>query len=149
MGYIEELRSRVGNYPLIMVGAAVSIVDIKGRVLLLRRTDNGCWGLPGGAMEPGETLEEAALRETREETGLALPRLSLLGVFSGPELHYRYPNGAEVFNVTAVYTAPHGGGSIVLDPAEHTEYAYFELSNLPADISPPLRPVLRDLAGRA
>ncbi len=102
--YIEELRSRVGNYPLIMLGSAVCVFDSHERLLLLRRTDNGYWGLPGGAMEPGESLEDTARRETREETGLEVARLSLMGVFSGPELHYRYPNGAEVYNVTAVYT---------------------------------------------
>lgn len=46
-------------------------------ILLLRRTDNRCWGLPGGAIEPGETLEDAARRERQEETGLVLSQLPL------------------------------------------------------------------------
>ena len=76
--YIRELRQLVGNRPLIMTGAAVLVTDEQGRLLLLRRTDNGCWGIPGGAMEPGETLEQTALRETQEETGLILKSLQFL-----------------------------------------------------------------------
>lgn len=98
-------------------------------------------------MELGESLEQTARRETQEETGLRLTQLSLLGVFSGPELCYRYPNGAEVYNVTAAYIAGHPGGDLALDPAEHTEYAFFDRRALPADISPPIRPVLEALAG--
>ena len=67
MGYIEELRALIGHRPIIMVGATVLITDFKGRLLLIRRHDNGCWGVPGGSMEPGESLEQTARRETREE----------------------------------------------------------------------------------
>ncbi len=129
-----------------MVGAAVAVFDPGGKLLLLRRTDNGRWGLPGGAMEPGESLEDTARRETREETGLELGRLSLFGVYSGPELHYQYPNGEQVYNVTAVYTGECPEGPLIPSPAEHTEYAYHDLQALPADISPPIRPILRELA---
>jgi len=132
-----------------LVGAAVGVSDHRGRLLLIRRTDNGCWGLPGGAMEPGERLEDTARRETREETGLELTELSLLGVFSGPELYYRYPNGTEVYNVTVVYTARCPEGAVDLDPAEHTEYAFFDVQALPTDTSPPIRPILQALGGRA
>ena len=64
MGYIEELRKLIGNYPIILVGAAALILDQQDRLLLLRRTDNGCWGIPGGAMEPGESLADTVKRET-------------------------------------------------------------------------------------
>jgi len=67
MSYIEELRSGVGNRPLIMVGAAVGVSDYRGRLLLIRRTDNGCWGLPGGFMEPGERLEDTVRRAGRRQ----------------------------------------------------------------------------------
>ena len=142
MSYIEELRELVGNRPLIMVGAALLITDQEGRLLLLRRADNGCWGIPGGAMEPGESLESTARRETFEETGLIIDTLSLFGVFSGPELYYHYPNGAEVYNVTVAYTAKVEACEIRLDPAEHTEWAYFEMDKLPGELSPPIQPIL-------
>lgn len=149
IGYIEELRSLVGNRPIIMVGAAAALFDAQGKILLLRRTDNGCWGPPGGALEPGERLEEAARRETREETGLEMTDLTLFRVFSGSELYCRYPNGDEVHNVTVVYTTRCPEGDIRLDLAEHTEYGFFSLSALPHDISPPVVVVLRELSRAA
>jgi 8-oxo-dGTP pyrophosphatase MutT (NUDIX family) len=142
MGYIEELRERIGNRPVILVSAAVLILDARECLLLVRRSDNGSWGPPGGMMEPGETLEETARRETHEETGLVVGVMQMLGVFSGPELYYRYPNGDEVYNVTAAYVTGDVSGEIQVDPAEHTEMGYFELERLPEPVSPPIRPIL-------
>jgi 8-oxo-dGTP pyrophosphatase MutT (NUDIX family) len=141
MGYFHELRRKVGPRPLLMVGAAVLVVDDRGRVLLLERSDNGCWGPPGGALEPGESLEAAARREVREETGLELGDLELFGVFSGPELFYRYPNGDEVYNVSIVYRAQAPEGPVRLNE-EHVRWGYFLPSELPDKISPPVRPVM-------
>ncbi len=147
MNYIQELRKFVGNRPLIMVGATVLIIDQRDRLLLLQRTDNGFWGLPGGAMEPGESLEETAKRETKEETGLDIEQLTHFGVFSGPELFYRYPNGAEVHNVSVVYQTSRVKGDFDLDPSEHNAYQYFDIEHLP-EVSPPIRPILRELVNR-
>ena len=54
MEYLLELRKLVGHVPLLMVGAATLIVDSGNRLLLMKRSDSGCWGPPGGAVEPGE-----------------------------------------------------------------------------------------------
>jgi len=143
MNYIQELRSKVGNIPLIMVGASLLALNSKGELLLMRRTDNDCWGIPGGAMEPGEHIEETARRETREETGLEVGEMQLFKVFSGPELYYQYPNGAEVYNVSVVYISNDLSGSVMLDPGEHSELCYFPLENLPELTSPPIHPILK------
>jgi ADP-ribose pyrophosphatase YjhB (NUDIX family) len=145
MGYVEELRKLIGNYPIILVGAAALILNERGRLLLLRRTDNGCWGIPGGTMEPGESLLDTVKRETQEETGLETESLTLFDVFSGPELYYRYPNGNEVYNVTVVYLAEHVSGILRMDPAEHTEAVYFDLQSIPDELSPPIIPVIEKL----
>jgi site-specific DNA-methyltransferase (adenine-specific) len=142
LGYIEDLRKHVGAAPLIMVGAATLVLNDRGELLMLLRSDNGRWGIPGGALEPGECLEETAQRETLEETGLRVEGLHLLGVFSGPGLHYCYPSGDEVFNVTAVYLALVVAGQLALNPTEHSQWAYFPLADLPEDVSPPIRPIL-------
>jgi 8-oxo-dGTP pyrophosphatase MutT (NUDIX family) len=143
MGYIEELRELIGHRPIIMVGATVLITDPEGRLLLMRRLDNGCWGVPGGALEPGESLEQTARRETREETGLEIGKMSLFGVFSGPELFYEYPNGDQVYNVSVVYLTNEIKGEINLNPFEHTEISFFETENLPSPLSPPVIPIIR------
>ena len=124
-----------------MVGAAILIVDNQNRLLLMKRSDSGCWGLPGGATEPGEVVEDAAKREALEETGLQVGEMALFGVFSGPELFYKYPNGDEVYNVTIVYLSHDVSGDIHLN-AEHTEWRWFAKEEIPEDISPPIKPVI-------
>jgi ADP-ribose pyrophosphatase YjhB (NUDIX family) len=142
MSYIQELRQKIGNAPVIMVGATVLILNDQGELMMLLRTDNDCWGVPGGSMEPGEHLEDTACRETLEETGLKIKHLHLFDVFSGPELYYRYPNGAEVYNVSAVYVATEVSGEIEVNPAEHRQWKFYSLANLPDPISPPIKPIL-------
>ena len=53
-------------------GADAFIVNGAGEVLLIRRADDGCWAMPDGWVEPAETPAEAAVRETKEETGLTV-----------------------------------------------------------------------------
>lgn len=150
MDYILQLRQFVGHRPILMVGAAILVIDEQERLLLMKRSDSGLWGPPGGSTEPGERVEEAAKRETLEETGLEIGEMSLFNVFSGPELYYKYPNGDEVYNVTIVYLSRDfklGSG----DPSqtveinhEHTEYRWFAREEIPAPdhISPPIVPVI-------
>ncbi|MFF5084022.1 NUDIX domain-containing protein [Actinoplanes sp. NPDC000266] len=68
--YVERMRALIGREPLVVAGAGVLVRDDRRRVLLQQRSDDGTWSMPGGTVEPGEHLEEAARRELREETGL-------------------------------------------------------------------------------
>jgi len=141
MDYILQLRKLIGHRPILMVSAALLVVGAEKRLLLLKRSDNHCWGLPGGAVEPGEVVEAAARRELREETGLEVDEMSLFGVFSGPELFYVYPNDDEVYNIIIVYLSRETRGAIRLNE-EHTESCWFAPADFPADISPPVRPII-------
>lgn len=141
MNYFDELRKLVGHRPLLMVGATVLVLDKEDRLLLLKRSDNNNWGPPGGAMEPGELIEETARREILEETGLQISAISLFAIFSGPEQYYRYPNGDEVHIVAIVYISRDVCGDIRLSN-EHTEWGWFTLSEIPEDLSPPIRPII-------
>jgi 8-oxo-dGTP pyrophosphatase MutT (NUDIX family) len=142
MGYVQELRLLVGHRPLIVPGAAVLIVNQQGELLLQHRVDNHQWGLVGGSMEVGESLEETARRETLEETGLKLNELVWFGLFSGPELIYEYPNQDVVVNVVAVYIARQFSGNLNPEDQEAQELRFFKLKALPKDLSPPDRPVI-------
>ena len=76
MSYVRELRSLIGHRPLIITGAAVLIFNQDNCLLMQHRKDNQQWGLIGGSMEIGESLEETARREVLEETGLELNELN-------------------------------------------------------------------------
>lgn len=142
LDYIAALRTLVGTRPLILPGTSVLLFDSQERLLLLSRSDTGGWGLPGGFMEPGESFEAAGFREVKEETGLEIDSLTLFGVFSGPEYFYIYPNGDEVFNVTAAFTSNVVGSTVNVDNVEINGFEFFELDKLPSDIIKPEQPIV-------
>jgi 8-oxo-dGTP pyrophosphatase MutT (NUDIX family) len=144
MGYIMDLRKIVGSRPLIMTGACVILLDKNNRILLQLRKDNNCWGLAGGSLEIGETLEEVAKRELYEETGLIAKKLKLFNVFSGKEFYYKYPHGDEVYNVIAAYVCTDFEGEIKMDENEVQDLRFFHLDELPTNISPPDVPIIQE-----
>jgi 8-oxo-dGTP pyrophosphatase MutT (NUDIX family) len=141
--YIQDLRKLVGNQPIIAPGATVLIVNNRGQLLMLLRTDNLCWGLPGGMMELGESIEETAKREVKEETGLEVSDLELFGVYSGKDLYYIYPKGDEVQNISVAFIS-HVDTPPVLDSREHSDYKFCDLSSMPENVSAPIKPILND-----
>ena len=141
MDYILQLRQYIGHRPILLVGAAILVVDGTNRLLMLKRSDNGCWSVPGGSTEPGEVVEAAAKRETLEEAHLEIGEMSLFGVFSGPELFYKYPNGDEVYNVIIVYLSHDWRGDVELND-EHTEWRWCSANEIPEDVSPPIKSVI-------
>ena len=144
MGYIMELRKIVGSRPLIMAGAAVLIINEKKEILLQLRKDNNCWGLAGGALEIGETLEQTAMREVFEETGLIANKIKLFNVYSGENFHYTYPHGDEVYNVISAYICSDYDGVLKRDRKEVQELKFFKLPELPLNIRPPDIPIINE-----
>ncbi len=144
MGYIIDLRKLVGHTPLMQVGASVIVEDECGRVLFQLRSDNHCWGYCGGSVDLGEKVEEAAKRELYEETGLVAHSLSLFGVFSGEETHYVYPNGDEVYNIDIVYICKDYSGNLIPQKGEVDDLRFFELSEIPENISQPIKKPLEE-----
>ena len=88
----------------VVTGGAV-IKDKQGRILLQKRSDYGNWGLPGGGMHAGESIEETMVREVLEETGLVVTRSELYSVYSGSRMKYKYPDGNEVVFVMFLFHA--------------------------------------------
>jgi ADP-ribose pyrophosphatase YjhB (NUDIX family) len=86
---------RIGARAPLRLTVGCVLRDAEGRVLLMRRSDNGLWGLPGGGVEPGESVAEAVAREVYEETGLTIRPRRLVGVYSDPNRIVRYADGNE------------------------------------------------------
>jgi len=144
MDYIGNLRKHIGTQPIIMCGANVIIENEKGEILLHHRTDRDWWGLPGGAMELGESLEETAIREVFEEVNLKCDNLILFNVYSGEELYYKYPDGNEVYNVTATYICNDYKGKIVVEMTEGRDAKFFDLTNIPSNLSDPIKGIVAE-----
>jgi 8-oxo-dGTP pyrophosphatase MutT (NUDIX family) len=85
---------RIGKTGKVRLGCSVTIFDDSGeKILLTQRSDNGLWCLPGGAVDPGESVVEAAERETLEEVGMKVKVLRLIGVYSCPNRVIEYADG--------------------------------------------------------
>lgn len=74
----------------------VVVENDEGKILLIERSDNGNWSLPGGAMDIGESIAEAAVRETLEETGIRCEVISLVGIYTNPRHVLHYTSNDEV-----------------------------------------------------
>ena len=142
--YILDLRKVVGHRTLIQVGAGIIVEDEQGRVLLQLRADNHCWSYCGGSCEIDERVEDTARRELLEETGLVAEELELFGVWSGPELHYVYPNGDEVSNIDIVFLCKSFSGQIKPQEEEVDELRFFAVDEIPQNLSPPIaKPLMK------
>jgi 8-oxo-dGTP pyrophosphatase MutT (NUDIX family) len=122
--YLARLRACVGHDLLVHPSAGACIRDREGRILLLRRSD-GLWSVPGGGMEPRERLEETVVREVREEIGLEVEPVALIGVYSSPEYIFAYPNGDRMQPIITFFECRVVGGEIVPDMEEILEARYF------------------------
>ena len=125
----------VGGPNAIRPGACAVIFDDGGQVLLERRSDNGFWGLPGGAVEIGESVEQAVKREVMEETGLRIEVKRLVGVYSDPRRHNisSYPDGNVTHWVTVVFQCVRVDGEVRMSD-ESTDIGYFDVNELPENM---------------
>jgi len=134
--YIKTMREKIGHDRLLFVGTGVYVYN-DGKVLLQRRRDNLCWACHGGAVEVGEKVEDATKRELLEETGLIANGLELLGVFSGEEMLYTYPNGDEVYIIGICYVCKDFSGELLEETDEVLELRWFDIDDLPKEIHSP------------
>ena len=100
MNYIQNIRKKVGKDKIIL-NFTCGILSQSGKILLQKRADKGTWGLPGGAVELGESALEALVREFYEETGVEVRVEKLLNVYT--KYSDSYPNGDEAQVLTILY----------------------------------------------
>lgn len=128
---------------IVRLGVAVIVRDDGGRILLERRSDCGWWGCLGGRVEPGESVEQAGIREVLEETGLSVRITGFVGLYSEPAGRIvTFPDNV-VQLVDAAVTAEIISGELRISP-ESEELRFFHPHELPAEIVPPARRILAD-----
>jgi len=104
----------------------VAVID-EGRILLTKRDDFEVWCLPGGGVEDGESMAEAAIRETKEEAGIDVKLTRLVGVYSRI--------GGMWNDVHAVlFAAKPVGGALKIQPGETIEVCYFPFEEIPDEL---------------
>ncbi|QUJ77943.1 NUDIX domain-containing protein [Sulfitobacter albidus] len=123
-------------------GVRVLVEDAQGRFLILRRADDGKWGLPAGGMELGESLLDAAARELREETGLRLIAPTPFGLASDPTIEtHTYPNGDTVQYITLLVHSALGDQTPVARDGEARAFDWITPDAVPGlDFATPERP---------
>jgi ADP-ribose pyrophosphatase YjhB (NUDIX family) len=106
-------------------------------LLLMQRSDNGSWGLPGGYVELGESVANATAREVLEETGVRIELGRLVGVYSDPAVQViAYPDGRRVQAVNLCFEARPLARTQPTTPEETLATGYFAPAALPAPLVP-------------
>lgn len=123
--YVRGLRERIGHDVLEVPTVGVAVFDDARRILLVRHAEGDDWTTPGGMVEPYESPADAAVRETWEETGLAVALTRILAVFGGPLHCATYRNGDRIAWVSTLFAARVTGGQARPDGEETLDLRYF------------------------
>jgi ADP-ribose pyrophosphatase YjhB (NUDIX family) len=129
----------------------VAVTNQAGEILLIRRSDNDNWALPGGAVDLGESLTQAAVRETREETGIDCEVTGLSGIYTDPGHVFLYTSNGEVRQEFSIVLTARATGGQPTPSSETTEVHWVtrdDIGGYTMDASMRLR-VTHYLEGRA
>ncbi|GAA2323975.1 NUDIX hydrolase [Streptomyces violaceusniger] len=119
--------------------ASAVVVDDAGRILLQRRRDNDMWALPGGVMQIGESLPDCAVRETREETGIDVEIVGIVGTYTNPRHVFAYDDGEVRQEFSVCFVARPVAGQLAVSE-ESTDVRWFD----PAEVDAlPMVPSIR------
>jgi len=138
--YIQKIRQKIGHEKFIHPAARILVENDKGEFLFIERADNEALGIPAGALEEKETIEECIVREVKEETGLELLAVELIGISSSPEKEtVKYPNGDKIQYFTIEFYSNEFKGTIKVTDVAEVKTAAFKnksyLKKLPSNES--------------
>jgi 8-oxo-dGTP pyrophosphatase MutT (NUDIX family) len=128
----------------------VVVTNGAGEILLIRRTDNGNWALPGGSVDIGESLPQAAIRETREETGVDCEITGLSGIYTDPGHVILYTSNGEVRQEFSVVLTARATGGQPTPSSETSEVRWVAIGDAEAyGMDPSMRLRVRHYAARS
>ena len=132
MSYLSNIRSKIGNDKFICPGARILLENVQGEFVTIIRKDTGRVGLPAGAIEENETIERCIIREVKEETGLDINSLHVIGICSNPVTQtVQYPNGdVTQYFVVEFYSDDYSGVLKTNDPREVSRVLYSSIELL-------------------
>lgn len=123
----------------VVPSASAIVTDEQGRILLVKRRDNTLWALPGGGHDIGETIEQTAIREVKEETGLDVEITGITGVYTNPAHVVAFTDGEVRQQFSLCFTTTVLGGELAIDH-ESTDIAWTAPADIDAlDMHPSMR----------
>lgn len=136
--YIQKIRSKLGHDSFIHPAARIIIENDQNEFLAIVKNDNGQLGIPAGALEEGETIEECIKREVWEETGLRVQNIQVIGISSNPDREaVSYSNGDQIQYFTVEFYAYQWEGDLKIndtDEIKAVKFVPFDMANqLPAN----------------
>jgi 8-oxo-dGTP pyrophosphatase MutT (NUDIX family) len=149
VNYVRWLRSYVGHQRLLQLATSAFIRDEQGRVLLGRRSDVMLWAPPSGVVQLGETPAQTLVREVQEETGLHVQLDRLIGIYTGLDFEWTYPNGDQAQIVSIFVECRVVGGALTPDHHEFVDLRFFAPGQFPALMPRCVRMLNDALSGRA
>ncbi len=129
--YFKTVRRHIGQAPFVAAAAIAAVFDDAGRLLLVRRADDGTWSLPGGMIELGERIDQTVINEVKEETALDIEPVRLIGVHSNDDYVIHFPNGDVIKVASCLFRCRLLGGTPTPDLDEILEARFFTVEDIP------------------
>lgn len=129
--YLGELRQLIGKRKIFAITARAVIQDDDGRILLVRRSDNGLWVMPAGSIELEESILDCVIREVYEETGLTVLSATPIAIYSQPRFSFvtAYGDPYQMFSI--VFVIDKWAGELQRQTAETVDAQFFAPDKLP------------------
>lgn len=143
--YFGQLRALAGDRTLILTATRLVLRDEAGRLLLIRRSDNGVWSVPAGTMELGESIEDCAVRELWEETGLHATAVTPYALHTGPAYTQRNMFGDTYQHFVVLFRVDRWHGELVRQTDETLDAGFYADSELPQPLSSTVAETVADL----
>lgn len=129
---ITPLKETVFSRMSPVVAGTAAVINNEGKILLMRRSDNQLWVMPGGQMEVGETPAEAVVRETHEETGIRCIPKALSGIYDSR--FWDTGKSQQIYKFTFLCEPVSEQGETPSQSNETLEIGWFDENNLPDDL---------------